>query len=219
MKTIAVFGGNGRTGLEILRQALDKGYKVKALVRNPASFNIQHERLEVLQGTPMKKEDVEMTIKGADTVFVALNIARTADNPWAKVKSPPDLLKVSMTHIVESMKKHGISRVLTVSAWGAGDSYREANWMFRFLINKTNVGIAYKGHEEQEKVLKNSGLNWTAVRPVGLTNSQASKPTRVSIGGSKKLKMAISRKDVARFMLETLDDKAYFQAAPSISND
>ncbi len=96
MKTIAVFGGNGRTGLEILRQALDKGYKVKALVRNTASFNIQHERLEVLRGTPMKKEDVEMTIKGADTVFVALNIARTADNPWAKVKSPPDLLKGSM---------------------------------------------------------------------------------------------------------------------------
>jgi len=152
MKTIAVFGGNGRTGLEILRQALDKGYKVKALVRNTASFNIQHERLEVLRGTPMKKEDVEMTIKGADTVFVALNIARTADNPWAKVKSPPDLLKVSMTHIVESMKKHGVSRVLTVSAWGAGDSYREANWMFRFLINKTNVGVAYKGHEEQEEV-------------------------------------------------------------------
>ena len=124
-----------------------------------------------------------------------------------------------MKNIVNAMKEKGIKRVITVSAWGVGDSYKEVNWMFRFLINKTNVGVAYKGHEDQERILRNSSLNWTAVRPVGLNNDTKHHPTRISQNGSKKLRMMISRQNVAKFMLEILDDEKYYQTNPSISNE
>lgn len=219
METIAVFGATGRTGIEITKQLLEKGYAVKALVRNPQKLTLSHPNLQVLQGTPMEQADVEKTIEGTQAVMVALNIARTSDWPWAKLVTPADLFKVSMTHIVNAMKKFGVRRIETVSAWGVGDSYKEVNAMFRFLINKTKVGIAYKGHEDQEKILRESDLDWTAVRPVGLTNSSKSKPIRVSMKGNKKLHMTIPRKDVARFMVENLKSPMYYKTAPCISSE
>lgn len=35
MKHILLFGATGRTGIQVLKYALDKGYRVTALVRNP----------------------------------------------------------------------------------------------------------------------------------------------------------------------------------------
>lgn len=219
MKAIAVIGANGRTGIEIVKQALEKGWVVKALVRDKQKIKLANPNLQVIEGNPLRFEDVVKTVKETDAVYVALNIARKTDMPWSKVVSPLFLLGVSMENVVTAMKENDVKRVITVSAWGTGDSYQETNWIFKFLIKGTNVGYAYAGHENQEKVLRRSGLDWTSVRPVGLNNSERQKPVRVSMKGDKKLNMTISRKDVARFMLDIVDDVKYYQQTPSISSE
>jgi len=166
----------------------------------------------------MNEQDVAKTVNGVDAVLVALNIARKSDFPWAPIVSPPDLLKVSMNNITKTMEDNNIKRIVTVSAWGVGDSYNYVNWMLRFLIKHTNVKITYAGHEEQEKILSESNLEWTSVRPVGLNNKQKQKGILVCLDDTEKLKMMISRKDVAKFMLDILDDEKYFKTAPGISN-
>ena len=216
---ITIIGANGRTGIELVKQALKSGISVRALVRDKQKILIPNPNLEIIEGSPLNLLDVKKATQGANAVCVALNISRTSDFPWSKVITPTNLLKNSMENIVQAMKEQEIKRVLTVSAWGTGDSYGELDWMFRFLINKTNVGTAYKGHEEQEFVLNNSGLDWTAVRPVGLSNKKKHKTTRISQNGETKLKMMISRKDVAKFMLEIIRDEKYYQTTPSISNN
>ena len=189
------------------------------LVRKESKEKPVHKSAVLVEGSPLVYDDVKRALTDCDAVLVALNVARKSDWPWAKLVSPPDLLEVSMTNIVKAMGETGAKRIITVSAWGVGDSYAEANGIFRFLINKTNVGTAYAGHEQQEKVLKESNLDWTAVRPVGLTNNTKHCPTRVSQKGSTKLKMSISRMDVAIFMLDILDNVKYYKTTPSISND
>jgi putative NADH-flavin reductase len=218
-KTITVIGANGRTGIEIVNQALEKEWMVKALVREKQKMGISNPHLHIIEGNPLNYVDVVKAIKETDAVYVALNIGRKTDMPWSKVVSPFNLLGVSMMNTVTAMKENGVKRVISVSAWGVGDSYKEVNWMFRFLINKTNVGFAYKGHEDQERILRESGLDWTAVRPVALTKSENQRSVKVSFSGEKKLNTTISRKDVAKFMLEIIDDKKYFQTTPSISLD
>jgi putative NADH-flavin reductase len=219
MKTIAVLGANGRTGIEIVKQALEKGWVVKALVRGKQKISLANPNLHVVEGNPMRIDDVTKVVEETDAVYVALNIGRKTDMPWSKVVSPLHLLGVSMKNTVTAMKEKGVKRVITVSAWGTGDSYKETNWIFKILIKKTNVGVAYAGHEDQERVLRASGLDWTSVRPVGLSNSEKQKPVRVSIKGDKKLNMTISRKDVASFMLDIVDDEKYYQQEPSISSE
>ncbi|MBD77798.1 MAG: hypothetical protein CL840_02500 [Crocinitomicaceae bacterium] len=216
---ISVIGANGRTGIEIVSQALKMGMTVKALVRNKNTIPFRDINLQIIEGTPLKAEDIDEVLKGTVAVFVALNISRKSDFPWSKVITPTNLLEVSMDNIVSSMQKQNIKRVLTVSAWGVGNSYKELDFMFRFLINQTNVGTAYQAHEEQEEILRNSITDWTAIRPVGLGNGTIHQNIRVSINGNKKLRMGISRKEVAKFMLDIVDDEEYFKTCPSISND
>ena len=217
MEKIAVFGATGRTGKHIVEEVANRGFIPVCLVRGKSKEKITERKAFSIIGSPLEYEDVLETIDGCDAVLIALNISRKSDFPWAKVITPPDLLDVAMKNIVKAMNETGVRRVITVSAWGVGDSYAEVNWMFRFLINKTKVGVAYAGHEDQERVLRASGLDWTSVRPVGLSNETWNSRVRVSFKGEKKLRMTISRKDVAKFMLDILEDKKFFQTTPSIS--
>ena len=43
----AVFGATGQTGVQLVKQALDAGHSVAALVRNPAKMSEQHDNLTV----------------------------------------------------------------------------------------------------------------------------------------------------------------------------
>ena len=217
MKKIAIIGSSGRTGSLLTEQALKRNIMPICLVREGSADKLP-DGASIVKGTPLNYKNVKAAVTDCEAVLCALNIARKSDFPWAPLVSPPNLLHDGMKNIVQVMKETGVSRVITVSAWGVGDSYKEVNWMFRFLINKTKVGIAYAGHEEQERLLKDSGLNWTSVRPVGLTNSGISDKLLVSRNGNQKLKMSISRADVAKFMLDILEDENFYQTAPSISN-
>lgn len=219
MRKIAIFGATGRTGKHLVSEVVNHGFIPVCLVREESKEKITEKKVFSIIGSPLEYQDVWETIDGCDAVLIALNISRKYDWPWAKVISPPNLLGIAAKNIVKAMNESGVQRVITISAWGVGDSYHKVNWMFRFLINNTKVGITYEGHEDQERIFRQSGLDWTAVRPVALTSESWNLPIRVSFKGEKKLRMTIGRKDVAKFMLEILDDKNYFQTTPSISMD
>ena len=85
MKAIAVLGANGRTGIEIVKQALEKGWVVKALVRDKQKIKLANPNLQVIEGNPMRFEDVVKAVKETDAIYVALNIGRKTDMPWSKV--------------------------------------------------------------------------------------------------------------------------------------
>lgn len=92
---LAVFGATGRTGLPLVRQALAKGYKVKALVRTPSKLTIQDERLELVQGDAMNAADVERTIEGTDAVLSVLDHSKG---------SPDDLQTVATRSALSSRR-------------------------------------------------------------------------------------------------------------------
>ena len=219
MGKIAIFGATGRTGKHLVSEVVSRGLIPVCLVREKSKEKITERKAFSIIGSPLEYQDVWETINGCDAVLIALNISRKYDWPWAKVITPPNLLDIAAKNILKAMNESGVRRVITVSACGVGDSYSEANWIIRFLINNTKVGITYEGHEAQERVFRQSELDWTAVRPVALTSEGWNLPVRVSFMGERKLRMSIGRKDVAKFMLEILDDKNYFQTSPSISMD
>ncbi|MBK8567691.1 MAG: hypothetical protein IPN76_31315 [Saprospiraceae bacterium] len=96
MKTIAVFWAMDEPDWKSSARRLGQDTKVKALIGNTASFNIQHERLpRSFRGTPWKRKMWEMTIKGADTVFCCLKYRPAPPTPLGKGEITPDLLKVS----------------------------------------------------------------------------------------------------------------------------
>ena len=76
MKKIIVFGATGGTGKLVVQQALQAGYFVTVVVRNPAAFTIQHPQLEIIKGDVFQPPTFENAIKGKDAVISCLGIAR-----------------------------------------------------------------------------------------------------------------------------------------------
>ena len=76
------------------------------------------------------------------------------------------------------MEKNHIKRIITVSASGAGDSWKEMPLIARLLIRNSNIWKAYEDHARQEQMLRQSALDWTIVRPVMLNDKDSEEYTR-----------------------------------------
>jgi NAD(P)H-binding len=68
MKHILLFGATGRTGIQVLKYALDKGYRVTALVRNPEKITEESDRLTISKGLPSNINDVRKAMLNCDRV-------------------------------------------------------------------------------------------------------------------------------------------------------
>ena len=96
-------------------------------------------------------------------------------------------------------------RISVCSAWGVSDSRNEIPKWFKWFIDNSNIRVAYKDHERQEKIIAESKLDWTIVRPVGLTNSKSKGKIKESYRNKPKPSLLISRKSVAEFLVESLN--------------
>tara|TARA_R110002073_G_scaffold336006_1_gene529836 strand:+ start:62 stop:715 length:654 start_codon:yes stop_codon:yes gene_type:complete len=214
---ILILGATGRTGKLILEEALNQGYEVNCLVREPKKIKENHKNLKILKGSPEQISDLESAIKDCKAIISALNISRKSDFPWSKLRTPPTFLSSVMKNIISLTDKNGLERIVVCSAWGVAETEKEIPVWFGWFIKNSNIGIAYKDHERQENELRKSKLDWTIVRPTGLTNFKKEKKIIESYNNEPKPKLTISRKNVAKFMVNALKRKELIGQTPVIS--
>ena len=106
--TIALFGATGNTGKHFLPAALEAGFTVKALVRNPAKVSIENAALTLVKGDLSSEEDIGSLIQGADIVVCLANVPRGTK----KGSTMDGWMTRVMTTIVEQMKRHSVKRLL-----------------------------------------------------------------------------------------------------------
>jgi len=86
-ETIAIFGATGGSGSEILAAALNQGYLVRIMIRNPSKLSVlslaEHPNLTVLKGDINSLETIKETVRGADYVISAVG------GPMGKPKDFP----------------------------------------------------------------------------------------------------------------------------------
>lgn len=219
MKRILVLGGTGRTGQHVIDKALANGMAVNVLARRPEAVTQSDPNLTVFAGTPENMADITPAITGVDAVICTLNNNRASDSPFAKIVNSPTLLTDIIKNVTAAMKEHKVRRIVQLGASGAGDSFAASPWIFRLMIRKTNLGVAYLDHEGAEAVLEDSGLDWTVGRAVGLTAKTG--PVKESyVVGSKldpKPSMLIGRESVAEWMVNALDRAELFGKTLTIS--
>lgn len=213
-KSILILGASGRTGKELVRQSLQRGWQVSVLVRKPGLFPFKNDQLKVVEGSPADPEILSAAMQGCEAIVSALNISRTSDFPWSSLRTPANFLSETMKKIVDLAPRHGISRLIFTSAWGAGDSRKDIPRWFRWIIENSNIAPAYTDHEKQEAVAASSPLNWTAVRAVGLLNGKSSKPVKTSLSNKEKPRLTIRRSALAQFMLDELEKNEFVGEKP-----
>lgn len=215
--TILILGSTGRTGKWLLYEALNRGYSVNVLVRDKSKVP-SHTQLSIFEGNTTNKHDLMNAAEGCEIVLSALNISRNSDFPWAKLRASESFLSETMQSLIEIGGSGKLKKVIFTSAWGANETKKDIPWWFRWLIDNSNIGVAYQDHERQEKLLDNTRLNFTAVRPVGLTNSLVTQKVRVTLENNTPTpNLTISRLTTAKFMLDCLEQNLYNRQKPIIS--
>ncbi len=211
---LTILGATGGVGRELVTQGLERGHTLTALVRPSTSASLDP-RVRVVHGEVYRSEGLDDALASADAVLCALGMKRkNPKNPWSKNTSPDDFMKVSTGHIIEAMKRAGVSRIVAVSAAGVGDSRARLNLVMRFFLATTMIGTAYRDLEEMELLLAESGLDWHAPRPTRLTWKSNG---RVEVTERFGANDSIGRSDVARWILDAIETPDVRERTPQIT--
>ncbi|MGO1244222.1 MAG: NAD(P)-dependent oxidoreductase [Sphingobacterium sp.] len=216
---ILLLGATGRTGRLIVEEALKQGYELNVLVRDKNKIFFNSKSIKVYQGTPTRRADLAAAMQGCDLIISALGIVRASDAPWSKLITPKNFISESIKNVIVEAGQQNLKRLITISAWGVGETKKQVPFWLRWLINYSNMGPVYAEHELEEKLLANSDLNWTAVRPVALNDSDKIKTLKVSFNNSPKPSLYVSRKSVAKFIVDIVKSDKYVRKSPTISEN
>ena len=209
---LAVFGASGRTGVPLVKQALEQGHTVKALVRSPEKLIAavgEPAGLEIIEGDATSAHSVAKTIDGCDVVLSAIGHSKG---------SPKDVQTTATKHMIAAMKEHSVKRIISLTGAGVsapGDKPKIADRIFGFLLGlfAKDVLEDAKNHAE---VLRQSNLDYIIVRGPRLTDGEPKGDYYVGLIG-KDSGTQIARADVAHFMLTQLKDDTWVGRPPMVS--
>ncbi len=204
---ITIFGASGLTGRFMVKEALERGHRVMALVRDPAKVDIEHEDLQVIAGDVLDPEAVEKAIAGQDAVIstIGAGMRRTT------------LRTDGTRNIVEAMQRQGVRRLISQSVYGIGDSGQKLPIHWKFLVKPLILRNAYRDHVGQEAVVASSDLDWTITRPVSLRETEPTGRYHDGLGTMDGITLKIGLTDLARFTLDQLESDEYLHQRPGIS--
>lgn len=207
---VGVFGGSGRTGLLLVRAALDSGHAVRVLARSPGKISLSNEGLVVIKGDIKDKDAVAAVLDGAEAVISVLG--PTNNLPVKEVSA-------GMRNILAEMEARGIRRLIATCGAGIGDpndSPRLVNRFMGFLLKRMAENVL-ADMEEAIGQVRSSNLDWTVVRLPMLTDAPATGRIKVGYVG-KGPGARISRADIPSFILGELKDRKWLRKSPAISN-
>ena len=202
---LAIFGATGGTGRPLVEQALAAGHHVTVLVRTPSALAQQQERLRIVPGDVRQADQVAAVISGQDAVLSALG---------PHERGPTNLCTEATANILAAMTRHGVRRLVALSAYGARESH-DGGLYNRLLWRIQKEKMLDK--ERMEELIAHSAVDWTVVRPPALTNGPRTSHYRTGTGLRMRVTSRIARADVADFMLRLLTDTAYVRGSPAIT--
>jgi nucleoside-diphosphate-sugar epimerase len=223
MMTTLVVGASGATGRLLAQQLLDRGQKVKVIVRSPdklpEAFKY-HDRLSMIQASLLDLDDTELAqhVKGCSAVASCLG----HNLSWKGIYGHPRKLVTDATHRLCTAIKANKAEMPTkyVLMNTAGNSNRDLNEPIS-LGERCVMGlirILLPPHADNEKAADylriqlghdNKGIEWVVVRPDSLTNEDTVTPYGVH---PSPIRSAIfnagrtSRINVAHFMADLITD-------------
>jgi putative NADH-flavin reductase len=208
---VLIIGASQGIGLEATRQALAAGHQVRALSRSASRMTLSDARLEKVEGDALKQQDVQSALAGVDAVIQSLGVG------FGELFSPVTLFSEATRVLVAAMMAQGVKRLLCVTGFGAGESRASIHCLQRVPFQLA-FGRAYADKSVQEQLIKDSGLDWTIVRPGVLMNGRVTGRYQVLVEPKAWRNGLIARADVGDFLVAQLAKPTYLHQAPVLVN-
>lgn len=205
---LLVVGATGGTGRQLVTQALERGYTVTALVRDPTRLPVEHERLRIVRGDVLDYASVEAAVREQDAVVSALGHKRFF--------STAGMLSEGTRNIVRAMEAHNVARLVCETSLGLGDSAGRMGLYYTLFTIPVILPLYFWDKTTQERAIATSRLEWVIVRPGALKDGEKRGGYRHGPVGGFIGTVGISRADVADFMLNQLTADTYVGSAPGV---
>ena len=180
---VLVAGANGRTGKEVVRRLVRRGYEVKAMVRRQETA-LPLEDMGAKVVVADLKYTFEYALDGCNEVISAVGAGVNGD--------PEEVDHQGVVKLIEAAQKRNIRRFILISSLGTADAHKMSGPLKPFLEAKRKA----------EEVLEASELDYTIIQPGGLTDGRET--GHVEAAKQLDRRGTISRADVALVATEAL---------------
>ena len=207
---LAIVAATGGIGRQILDQAVAGGHEVTAVVRNPKNLSQPVPTVTADLAAGVDPAVLESAVSGADAVVSGLGPRSNAE---------AGIASRGTRAIIAAMQATGVRRLVVVSAAPIGTVPSPGRpkpprhdpgdgFFMRHLFShvaKTLFREHYADLAVMEDLVRDSGLDWTLVRPPRLTDGPPTGTYRTAFGRNIRGGWKVSRADVADYMLRVLD--------------
>lgn len=206
---LLVVGATGGIGLEIVRQAIERGHSVTAFVRSPVRLKSFGDRITVKQGDLLNGADLEQVVKDHDAVLSGFG-------PRVPVsKADAHLLQQFAVTLTGAMTQAGVKRAVVASV---AFLFKNAVLPPAYLLGRLFFPRTVADASAMERVFGESALDWTMVRPPELTDKPYTGRYRVREGHLPSFGFKISRADVADLMIKLVERRSSIRKVVGVSN-
>ena len=211
MVLILVIGASRGIGRAVCQVAAAQGFAVRAMSRSGKVPEKLGKNCAGFKGDALKANDMARALENVDVVVQNLGVPPSID----LITKPVTLFSESSRALLQEMKKNGVSKLVSVTGFGAGDSRSSINILqrlpFDFFLKR-----AYDDKSIQEDLIEKSDLDWLIVRPGVLMNCPASGKYRVLTAPNDWRNGIIARLDVADFIVKRIEAGALGREKPVI---
>jgi uncharacterized protein YbjT (DUF2867 family) len=206
-QSVIVFGATGRSGRAVVARLLERGHSVTAFVRNPGKIEAGNNRVRIATGDVLDAATVEPAVRGHDAVISCLGAGLKGT-----VRSE------GTRNIITAMHAAGIRRLISQSSLGVGDSRQNLNAYWKYVMFGLLLRKAYRDHHIQERYVRESGLDWTILRPGALTDGPVTGDYVHGFPSSERsISLKLSVADLADFAVRELEEPQYVGGDPALS--
>jgi putative NADH-flavin reductase len=210
---VTVFGATGKIGRLVVDQLLADGHTVTAYVRNPAKLTAQHPNLHIVQGELDDASAVARAVEGADAVISALGPSLRRGTTGTPVAD-------GTRNIVNAMQAAGIRRYIGLATPAMADEHDRPTLKGKILRLMPRLAMpnALREIDAMGAAITGADFDWTIARITNPTHKPAKGTVRAGYLGHDRIGSAMTRADIAAFLVGQLTDTTYLRAAPAISN-
>ena len=207
-KKIAVLGGTGKAGKYLVDELLRQGYTVKALARDTRKVERSDPSLEVVQGNARDYGSVFNLLSGCEAVISALGPSR----------NEPDTCSTAAGYIIRTMQTLNISRFIEVAGLAIDAPGDKKGLLTRSLVTMMRwfASSVIDDRQKDFELLKNSNIQWTLVRCPMIKLTDVTRGVKISLADSPGIQIGAT--DLARFLIDQLNNEMFVCKAPFIAN-
>lgn len=208
---VTVLGASGRTGRLLTRQLVYAGHEVRALTRHHDAAGLSGVGTTVIRGDASNEDDLRRVLKGAQAVVSVLGAQYSRE----QVRTYSGTARA----ITAVLGADGPARLVVTSS-AILSAWRDPTmtWTERLVLTRAveRVGATlYDDMRRMEDIVATSGLDWTVMRPLGLTDMDAS--TRWAVAEDHIPGRSTSRRDLAAAIVDQLSRTDFVRKTAAVA--